>query len=170
MKISIYLLIECPTLFHSAIRALISSLGVAELEREVVNISAITKHIEWQTTDTISALQEEEIHNLSHMVLQNRMDLNFLLAAQGVCAVINTTYCFYVDQSRRIKKDLFEIQKQTQIFHEVSLRNNTLNFDYIFHTLTSWLPNWGWIKEMFIVVVIIVVFCMIAGCINQCCG
>ncbi|NXC92178.1 ERVV2 protein, partial [Cercotrichas coryphoeus] len=91
------------TFFHSAIRALIPSLGIAELERVVVNISAIIEHTEWQTTDTISALQEEEIHDLSHMILQNRMDLNFLLTAQGVCAIINTTYCFYIDQSRRIK-------------------------------------------------------------------
>ncbi|KAL2305752.1 hypothetical protein Nmel_003641 [Mimus melanotis] len=128
MKISINPLIECLALFHSVIRALIPSLGIVELERAVVNISTIIEHIERQTTDTVSALQEEEIRDLSHMVLQNRMDLNFLLAAQGVCAIINTTYCFYVDQSRRIKKDLAEIQKHTQIFHEVALRNNTLNF------------------------------------------
>ncbi|NXR23085.1 ERVV2 protein, partial [Cinclus mexicanus] len=93
-------------LVHSVIRALIPCLGVIELERAFVNISAVIEHIEQQTTDTILALHEEEIHYLSHMVLQNRMDFNFLLAAQGVCAIINTTYCFYVDQSRRIKKDL----------------------------------------------------------------
>ncbi|NXQ69020.1 ERVV1 protein, partial [Quiscalus mexicanus] len=57
-----------------------------ELERAVVNISAISEHIEWQTSDAISALQDET-HDLSHVVLQNRMALNFLLAAQGgVCA------------------------------------------------------------------------------------
>ncbi|NXB10103.1 ERVV1 protein, partial [Cnemophilus loriae] len=57
-----------------------------ELERAVVNISVITEHIERQTTDAISPLQEE-VHGLSRMVLQNRMALNFLLAPQGgVCA------------------------------------------------------------------------------------
>ncbi|NXH41858.1 ERVV1 protein, partial [Dicaeum eximium] len=57
-----------------------------ELEEAVVNISAIIKHIEQQTADAISALQEE-VHGLSHMVLQNRMGLNFLLSSQGgVCA------------------------------------------------------------------------------------
>ncbi|NWR25266.1 ERVV2 protein, partial [Emberiza fucata] len=85
--------------FHSAIRVLIPSLGVIELDRAVVNISAIIKHIEWQTSDAISALQEE-IHDLSCVVLQNRMALNFLLAThRGVCAVINTSCCFYMDQS-----------------------------------------------------------------------
>ncbi|NWV88389.1 ERVV1 protein, partial [Machaerirhynchus nigripectus] len=57
-----------------------------ELERAVVNISAIIEHIERRTADAILALQEE-IHYLSCMVLQNRMALNFLLATQGgVCA------------------------------------------------------------------------------------
>ncbi|NXH27294.1 ERVV1 protein, partial [Myiagra hebetior] len=57
-----------------------------ELERAVVNISAVIKHIEQQTTDAISALQEE-VCGLSPMVLQNRMALDFLLAAQGgACA------------------------------------------------------------------------------------
>ncbi|NXA64882.1 ERVV1 protein, partial [Mohoua ochrocephala] len=57
-----------------------------ELERAFVNISAVIKHIEQQITDAISALQEE-VPGLSHMVLQNRMALNFLLAAQGgACA------------------------------------------------------------------------------------
>ncbi|NXI08742.1 ERVV1 protein, partial [Irena cyanogastra] len=57
-----------------------------ELERAIVNISAIIEHIEWQTSDSILALQDE-IQDLSHMVLQNRTALNFLLAAQGgVCA------------------------------------------------------------------------------------
>ncbi|NXE87510.1 ERVV1 protein, partial [Menura novaehollandiae] len=56
------------------------------LERAVVNISAIIEHIELQTSGAISALQEE-IHDLSRVVLQNRMALNFLLAAQGgMCA------------------------------------------------------------------------------------
>ncbi|NXB62045.1 ERVV1 protein, partial [Struthidea cinerea] len=57
-----------------------------ELERAVVSISAVIEHTEWQTADAISALQEE-VDGLSHVVMQNRMDLNFVLAAQGgVCA------------------------------------------------------------------------------------
>ncbi|NXH27114.1 ERVV1 protein, partial [Myiagra hebetior] len=57
-----------------------------ELERAVVNISAVIEHIERQTADAISALQEE-IHGLSRVLMQNRMPLNFLLAAQGgACA------------------------------------------------------------------------------------
>ncbi|NWV59478.1 ERVV1 protein, partial [Malurus elegans] len=56
-----------------------------ELERAIVNISAVIERIEY-TADAVSALQEE-VHSLSHMVMQNRVALNFLLATQGgVCA------------------------------------------------------------------------------------
>ncbi|NXQ63383.1 ERVV2 protein, partial [Anthoscopus minutus] len=86
-------------------RALISSLGVIELEKANVNILVIIEHIENQTSNAIMALQE--VHGLSRVVLQNRMALNFLLAAQGgVCTIINTNCCSYIDQSGRINKDL----------------------------------------------------------------
>ncbi|NWY15928.1 ERVV1 protein, partial [Aphelocoma coerulescens] len=57
-----------------------------ELERAIVNISADIECIEQHTADAISALQEE-VDSLSRAVMQNRIALNFLLAAQGgVCA------------------------------------------------------------------------------------
>ncbi|NWT83830.1 ERVV1 protein, partial [Lanius ludovicianus] len=57
-----------------------------ELERAIVNISAIIECIEQHTVDAISALQEE-VDSLSCAVTQNRIALSFILAAQGgVCA------------------------------------------------------------------------------------
>ncbi|NXB07712.1 ERVV1 protein, partial [Cnemophilus loriae] len=57
-----------------------------ELEREIVNISAVIKHIKQHTSDAMSALQEE-VDGLSCAVMQNRTALNFILATQGgVCA------------------------------------------------------------------------------------
>ncbi|NXB65963.1 ERVV2 protein, partial [Struthidea cinerea] len=91
--------------FHSIVRALIPSYGVVELERAIVNISAITERIEQHTADAISALLEE-VDSLSRAVVQNRTALNFILAVQGgVCAIVNTSCCSYVDQNGRIKKD-----------------------------------------------------------------
>ncbi|NXG11527.1 ERVV1 protein, partial [Sakesphorus luctuosus] len=56
-----------------------------ELEKAVVNTSAVIENIQNQTSDAIAALKEE-VHSLSHVVLQNRMALNLLLAPQGdVC-------------------------------------------------------------------------------------
>ncbi|NWW19635.1 ERVV1 protein, partial [Falcunculus frontatus] len=57
-----------------------------ELERAIVSILAVIERIEHHTTDAISALQEE-VDSLSRAVMQNRIVLNFILAAQGdVCA------------------------------------------------------------------------------------
>ncbi|NWT80695.1 ERVV2 protein, partial [Lanius ludovicianus] len=93
--------------FHSIIRALVPSYGVVELERAIVNILAVIERIEQHTADAISASLQEEVDSLSHAVMQNKIVLNFILAAQGgVCAIVNTTCCSYVDQSGRIKKDL----------------------------------------------------------------
>ncbi|NXK38993.1 ERVV2 protein, partial [Piprites chloris] len=91
--------------FHSIIRAMIPSLGVNELEKAIVNILAVTENIQDQTSDAIAALQE--VHSLFHVVLQNRLTLNILLASQGgVCKVINTNCCSYIDQNGRINNDL----------------------------------------------------------------
>lgn len=54
--------VEC---FHSIIRTLIPSFRIVELESTVINISAITEHIEQQTVGAVSALQEE-VHGLSN--------------------------------------------------------------------------------------------------------
>ncbi|NWR47147.1 ERVV1 protein, partial [Regulus satrapa] len=57
-----------------------------ELETTIVNISAVIECIEQHTPDAISALQQE-VNGLAHAVMQNRIALNFILAAQGgVCA------------------------------------------------------------------------------------
>ncbi|KAF1518591.1 Endogenous retrovirus group V member 2 Env polyprotein, partial [Eudyptes sclateri] len=81
-------------------------LGVSEIEKALVNISAVVEKLENATMDAIQA-QQEELRSLSRVVLQNRMALDILLAAQGgVCIMINTSCCTYVDQSGRVSTDL----------------------------------------------------------------
>ncbi|NXA92842.1 ERVV2 protein, partial [Melanocharis versteri] len=83
--------------FHSIVRALLPSYGLTELEKVIENISAVVERIEWHAADAISALQEE-VDSVSHAVMQHKIALNFILVAQGgVCAIINTTRCSYVD-------------------------------------------------------------------------
>ncbi|NXS07118.1 ERVV1 protein, partial [Neodrepanis coruscans] len=56
-----------------------------ELERALINISAVIEQIASQTADAVQALQEE-VRGLSCVVLQNRTALDYLLAAEGgVC-------------------------------------------------------------------------------------
>ncbi|NXT96003.1 ENR1 protein, partial [Anhinga rufa] len=57
----------------------------SELEKAIVNISAVIEIIENKTTDAIRAFQEETT-GLSKIVAQNHLALDLLLASQGgVC-------------------------------------------------------------------------------------
>ncbi|NXY65810.1 ERVV2 protein, partial [Callaeas wilsoni] len=92
--------------FHSFARWFVPWLGVSELEKAIVNISAVVEEIENKTMDAIQA-QQIEIGSLVQVVQQNRMALDLLLASQGgVCTIVNTSCCVYVDQSNRIATDL----------------------------------------------------------------
>ncbi|NWI63499.1 ERVV2 protein, partial [Todus mexicanus] len=94
------------TKFHSFVWGFFPCLQVSELEKAIVNISAVTEQIEHETSDAITALQEE-ISEIAKISTQNRMALDMLLASpEGVCTVINTSCCVYIDQSRRIATDL----------------------------------------------------------------
>ncbi|NWT48334.1 ERVV2 protein, partial [Chroicocephalus maculipennis] len=84
------------THYHSFIRWFIASLGVSELEKAIVNISATIDRIISSTADAIQGLQIE-VNSLSKVVLQNRMVLDLLtIKGGGVCAVINQSCCAYV--------------------------------------------------------------------------
>ena len=60
-------------------RAFIPILGVARLERAIVNISATLEIVENAMADALRAVQEE-VPSLSKIVLQNRMALDLLTA------------------------------------------------------------------------------------------
>lgn len=78
------------------------------------------EHLENETLDATIAFKEE-VQILARVVLQNRMALGMLLAAQGgVCTVVNTSCCVYVDQSGRIETDIHKIWHQTKILHKVN--------------------------------------------------
>ncbi|XP_032530465.1 syncytin-A-like [Chiroxiphia lanceolata] len=161
-------LIERPTIFHSIVRALVPSLGVSELEKAIVNISAVMENIQDHTLDAIETLKEQ-FQSLSRVVIQNRMALNFLLASQGgVCKVINTSCCSYIDQTGRINNDLVAIRNQTKILHQISLDDVSLGLGDVLHKLTSWLPNWTWMRQLFILVLYILSVSVIAHCMHRC--
>ncbi|NWW24572.1 ERVV2 protein, partial [Falcunculus frontatus] len=92
--------------FHRFLRGFLPWIGVAEIEQAIVSMSRVIEQIENWTSDAISALQQE-VTSLSKVVKQNRIALDLLLAAKGgVCIVINTSCCVYIDQTLRIQSDL----------------------------------------------------------------
>ena len=102
------------------------------------------------------------------------MALDLLLASQGgVCTVINTSCCMYVDQSGRISTDLEEIWKQTKILHEITKDDTSWGFQELWDKLTSWLPNLKWLKQVFIAFIILIALgimvCTMLKCFMWCC-
>lgn len=136
------------TKFHSFVRWLLPWLGVTELEKTTVNISAVIENIENKTIDAIQALQIE-ITSPSKEVIQNRMALDLLLASQGgVCATINISCCMYIDQNGTISTDLDKIRRQSEVLHKITKDDTSWGFEEIWHKLTSWLPNLTWLRQL----------------------
>ncbi|KAF1487714.1 Endogenous retrovirus group V member 2 Env polyprotein, partial [Eudyptula minor novaehollandiae] len=90
---------------HSFARRFLPWLGVSELEKAIVNISAVIEEIWNETYDAIKALQE--VSDWAKITLQNRLAPDMMLTSQGgVCTVLNTSCCVYVNQNGRISTDL----------------------------------------------------------------
>uniref|UniRef100_A0A8C3K6K4 Uncharacterized protein n=1 Tax=Calidris pygmaea TaxID=425635 RepID=A0A8C3K6K4_9CHAR len=161
-------LVERPTAFHSFARWFIPCLGVSELEKAIVNISASMERIENFTVDAIQGLQTE-VSSLSKVVLQNRMALDLLLASQGgVCAMINTSCCAYVDQSGRVATDIKNIRDQIGILHDVTQDDIGWGFFEVWKNLTSWLPNLKWVKQLLITVIVLAILFTIIVLMIKC--
>lgn len=161
-------LINRPTAFHSFARWFLPWLGVSELEKAIINISAVIEQIENRTVDAIQA-QQVEINSLAQVVQQNRMALDLLLASRGgVCTVINTSCCMYIDQSGRIATDLAEIWDQTKILHEVTKDDTTWGFQEVWEKLTSWLPNLRWLKQAFTMIIGIIILVLLVYILIKC--
>ncbi|NXP79481.1 EFC1 protein, partial [Ramphastos sulfuratus] len=80
---------------------------VSELEKAIVNISAIMERISNRTIDALQALQKE-VTSLSQVTLQNQMALDLLTAKEGgVCIVLNQSCCTYIDESKRVVSKLW---------------------------------------------------------------
>ena len=107
------------------------------------------------TTDVLQAIQEE-VSSLSKVVLQNRMALDLLTAKEGgVCTVINQSCCAYISKDLRTETDLRKIWEQTKVLHRTSQDDTNWKED-LWNLLTSWLPNLGWLKQLFLVCIILV--------------
>ncbi|CAM4712254.1 unnamed protein product [Lepidochelys kempii] len=151
-------------------RILFPWVGVGQLEYALKNMSAEMEIFTNATRDAIQALQEE-ISSLAHYSMQNRLALDQLLSAQGgVCTFLNATCCLCVNQSGRIVTDTNIIANVSAFFHKQASISPSVGFD-LWGWLTSWLPNFGWLKTLFVYGV---GFLMIVGllfcCASSCCA
>ncbi|NXJ72194.1 ERVV2 protein, partial [Rostratula benghalensis] len=96
------------------------------------------------------------------------------LASQGgVCTIINTSCCTYVDQSGRVATDLQEIWEQTKILREVTKDDTPWGFSELWDKLTSWFPNLAWLKTLFMTIMGILIMGILITisikCLLWCC-
>lgn len=118
------LLVERPTAFNYFTKWFLLRLGVSELEKTLVNISAAIEILGNNAADAITSLKEV-ISQVSKITLQNRMALDTLLASQGgVCLIINSC-CMYVDESGRISANVQKMWEQVKVVQKVQLNNTS---------------------------------------------
>jgi len=102
------------------------------------------------------------------------MALDMPLAKEGgLCMVINQTCCTYVNQNTRIETDLNKIWEKTKVLHQVAQDDTSWGFSEVWEKLTSWLPNLGWLRQLFVTIVLIImlgsVLCILIRCSLWCC-
>uniref|UniRef100_A0A8C3S7F3 Envelope protein syncytin-Car1 n=2 Tax=Chelydra serpentina TaxID=8475 RepID=A0A8C3S7F3_CHESE len=167
-------LTERPTGFHSFARRFLPWLGVSELEKAIVNISVALESMANATADALSALQTE-VTQLSRTSLQNRLALDYLLANQGgVCALVNSTCCVFVNQHRRVEADIHTLMHQAALFHRISLDDTSTGFHDAWSWLTSWLPDLGTWGRRIVSLILLCIAVFILGfvclhCSSMCC-
>ena len=111
--------------------------------------------IENATTDALRAIQEE-VSPLSKAVLQNRMALDRLTAKEGgVCTVISQSRCAYSKKDLRIERDWWKVWEQMKVLHRTSQDDPSWEGD-LRNLLTSWLLSLGWLKQLFLVCILLV--------------
>ncbi|NXP99649.1 ERVV2 protein, partial [Vidua macroura] len=77
------------------------------VEKAIVNIPAEMEIIANSTADAIVRLQTEIISLKEEVVFQNHMVLDMITAQmEGVCTLINTSCCTFIDQSRQTTTDI----------------------------------------------------------------
>ncbi|XP_040977083.1 endogenous retrovirus group V member 2 Env polyprotein-like [Aquila chrysaetos chrysaetos] len=162
-------LIERGTTFHSVVRWLFPMLGVSELEKAIVNVSAVVETLANTTADSLGKLQAE-IDSLAKITIQNRLALDMLTTKEGcVCVLINQSCCAYLNERQQVETDIEKIWEISKELHLITMDDTSWGFSEIWEKLTSWLPNLTWPKQLF-VTAIVIIFLLIILCTTIRCG
>lgn len=72
-----------------------------------------------------------------------------------MCTKINHTYCVYVDETQRIETDVHKLWEQIKVIRQVTLEDTSFRFTELWSKLTTWLPNFAWLKQLFMACVVL---------------
>uniref|UniRef100_A0A9L0TU97 Envelope glycoprotein n=1 Tax=Equus caballus TaxID=9796 RepID=A0A9L0TU97_HORSE len=136
------------------------------IESVICHMEALNKFTMKALNDTQHSLSllDLEVSQMRKAVLQNRMALDVLTAAQGgTCAIIKTECCVYIpDYHQNISGFLSDMSHQIKSMSDPPL------------SLNDWLNSWSgpgfWtaIKTLFIGLIILLVFLIIICCLFRC--
>ncbi|NXA66215.1 ERVV2 protein, partial [Mohoua ochrocephala] len=85
----------------------------------------------------------------------------------GVCTLINTSRCTYIDQSGRRRTDIHTIWQHAKILHEVTKDDPSWS-THLWKTLRSWLPNLNWLKQLFMGILLLGIIILCTCAFSQC--
>ncbi|XP_059571944.1 syncytin-A-like [Alligator mississippiensis] len=113
------------------------------------------------TSRALSALNAEQ-KQLRDAALENRAAIDYLLLRHNLgCETLKGMCCFNLtDNSVLIEDKIGALQQLTQTLKESS----GLDFSW----LNSWLPNFGWLRQLFSMVVLFCVIGIMVCCCIQC--
>ena len=131
----------------------VPSIGTTDIMIQVEVLTNFTKQALLDRTKAIQALNEEQIQ-MRKAVIQNRMALDILTAAQGgTCAIIKVECCVYIaDLSGNVSAALDDMKNQVKV-----MSNENESF---WTSVLSWVKG-DWWKTIFttVVVVLIILLC-----------
>ena len=129
----------------------------------MIKLEALTNFLKQallDSTKAIQALNEEQIQ-MRKVVIQNRMALDMLTAAQeGTCAIINIECCVYIaDLSGNVSAALDDMKNQVK-----AMSNENIPF---WTSVLSWVKG-DWWKTIFTIVIVALIVLLCGLCILQC--
>ena len=138
----------------------VPSVGTMDITVKVDALTNFTKQDLLDSTKAIQALNEEQIQ-MRKAVIQNRMVLDILTAAQGgTCAVIKVECCVYIpDLFGNISTALKDMQNQVK-----AMSNENIPF---WTSVLSWVKG-DWWKTIVTVVIVILIILLCGPCFLQC--
>ncbi|KAG8139652.1 hypothetical protein E2320_002417 [Naja naja] len=109
------------------------------------------------TSSAIAALADE-MGEIRKSVLQNHLATDYILLRMGHgCEEFDGLCCFDIKDKSQF------IESKLKALHNITTHLTDSNaLRHIWHVLTSWLPDFGWLKEMFLGIVIILIIGLIS--------
>ena len=89
----------------------------------------------------------QSLNSLAEVVMDLRRALDYFLAEQeGVCAVINKTFCTYINSSGLVEEDIKKIYEKAKWLH--SFGKGAPDANTIWQTIKGALPNVTWLLPL----------------------